>query len=318
MKKLLVLLLTAALITPALALADSMYSLADTSLAGASAAKVFNIQRAAARIHGMTLPRGKVFSFNDIVGPRTKAAGYQKEMNGRGRLVYGGGVSQLATTLDMALAGFDGNIQFLERHTYGHEFTDHYVPSGDKAVRVEYSGGKNYAFTDNMQAIQIDCWVEGGRLNCLVKAAGDGVIKSPAGASSSIYARLVNFDPDTNTAFFDEFEMLRGEEAVLFLMLQNGLSEEEARAEAAGLAESEFVTKDVSKEQRYFNIETVPFTLLYQPSGEMVTGNEGIPSNIGDFRAIWQLNPSLLRDTHFYRLSLTGEQLTFLEQMYWP
>lgn len=174
MKKALVLLLALALLSPFCATAGNpVSSLASTSLTGAEAAKRHNLQLAASRINGTVLPRGRVFSFNDIVGPRTRKTGYLMHSNGMGIQVFGGGVSQLATTLDMALAGFDNNIQFLERHTYDELFTDHYVPTGKQAVRVEYSGGKNYAFTDNMQSIQIDAWVEGDELFCLVKGAGD-------------------------------------------------------------------------------------------------------------------------------------------------
>ena len=36
---------------------------------------------------------GATFSFNDTVGPRTKAEGYVKALNDRGAKVMGGGVS---------------------------------------------------------------------------------------------------------------------------------------------------------------------------------------------------------------------------------
>ena len=49
-----------------------------TSLEGASGAQVSNIRRAIAKIHGTVIPTGGVFSFNDIVGPRTKAYGFQE------------------------------------------------------------------------------------------------------------------------------------------------------------------------------------------------------------------------------------------------
>lgn len=64
--------------------------------------RVHNIRRAAAAIDGILLQPGQVFSFNEVVGPRTRTAGFlpAPELVG-GELVngVGGGICQLSSTL---------------------------------------------------------------------------------------------------------------------------------------------------------------------------------------------------------------------------
>lgn len=322
---LLILMLSAALLLHASARADSAYSLTSTSLAGASAARLHNIARAAAKLHGMQLPRGQVFSFNDLVGPRTRASGYQKEPNGVGNIVYGGGVSQIATTLDKALAGFDGRVEFLERHTWGPGFTGGYVSSGDDAIRVSYSEGYNYAFTDNMQTIQIDVWIEDQQLHCLVKGKGDTPYadpldtqdsEAPAGIQGAtvFFASLQSYDPATRTGMFDEFEMLRGDEAVDFLVRKGYYDKAEAQGVVDGLSSDGFVPKSVAR--RHFDLGNTNFLLRYQPDG--APAPDGVPSNSGDFRAIYDADRTLLMDTCYYRIHVKGGAAVYLEQFPWP
>lgn len=313
-------LLTAMLLSPAHG--DSVYSLFSTSLAGASPAKLHNITKAAAKINGLQLPRGQVFSFNDLVGPRTKASGYLMEENGVGDRVFGGGVAQIATTLDMALQGFDGSINHLERHTWGPGFKDSYAPSGDQAVRVSYSEGYNYAFTDNFQTIQIDVWVEDQQLFCLVKGKGDTPGQAPetpeetAGGDDIVLASLQYYDPASYTGTFSCFEMLRGAEAVDYLVRKGYYSKAEAQGVVDGLSSEQFVPRPVSDNIRHYNLSNMSFMLLFQPSGEPEPG--GVPSSSGDFREIYKVNASLLTENCYYRIHLKGSQPVYLEQFVWP
>ncbi|NLG24203.1 MAG: VanW family protein, partial [Clostridiales bacterium] len=59
-------------------------------------AKIDNVLRAAQALSDVTLQPYDLFSFNDLVGPRTAANGYRKAVNGRGAMVVGGGVAQAA------------------------------------------------------------------------------------------------------------------------------------------------------------------------------------------------------------------------------
>lgn len=324
MKKLLILLLLICLL-PISGFADANYAYALTPLEGASANRVHNVRRAAELINGKTLTRGEVFSFNHIVGPRSSANGFKREKNGVGVEVIGGGVSQVATTLDLALKDFDGNIQFLERHVYGIKFLGDYVKNGNNAVRVEYSGAKDYAFTDNHQTIRISMWLEGNQLHCEVKGenyVGDGegpqIPLPPPAMAHEFYARLRSFDPASNYAQFDDFEMLKGLEAVKYLVKSKGYSLKDAKAMVDDFGDSEYVERNESTALIGYNLSQTSFTLMYQPSGAQVSGWEGVPSNIGDFRAIWSKNPSLLLDSYFFRIHDVNGQARFIEQVYWP
>ena len=68
------------------ALADS----ASTPISDDSAARRDNIALAAASINGLVLEDGDSFSFNDIVGDRTRETGFKTALNGRGVRVVGG------------------------------------------------------------------------------------------------------------------------------------------------------------------------------------------------------------------------------------
>jgi vancomycin resistance protein YoaR len=98
-----------------------------------------NIRLAAEAIDGTELFPGEEFSFNDIVGPRTKEKGYAIAhiySGGEIRDGYGGGICQVSTTLyDAVLLA---NLNVTERHN--HIFTVSYVPLGlDAAVSYGYA-----------------------------------------------------------------------------------------------------------------------------------------------------------------------------------
>ena len=140
MKRFLAILLTLALClgaagaAPALAEADSVS--ARTPLEGSSYAKLNNVNLAASSLNGITIPCGASFSFNEIVGPRTEAYGYQRAANGRGVRVTGGGVAQCATTLYLALEQLGADVEYTSLLTYGSKFSDNYVSDGSDAIMV--------------------------------------------------------------------------------------------------------------------------------------------------------------------------------------
>ena len=86
-------LLLAALCPAALA---AQYVSASTPL-GTDGARISNIRLAAEAINGVYVAYGSSFSFNDAVGARTTARGYQSAVNGRGVQVVGGGVAQVVS-----------------------------------------------------------------------------------------------------------------------------------------------------------------------------------------------------------------------------
>ncbi|MDO5417641.1 MAG: VanW family protein [Lachnospiraceae bacterium] len=105
-----------------------------------------NIRLASQAIDGHVLQPGEEFSFNDVVGPRTEAKGYQPAAaynNGEVVQEYGGGVCQVSTTLYNAVlqAGLKTTVR--RSHTY----EPSYVTPGMDAT-VSY-GGPDYKFVNN-------------------------------------------------------------------------------------------------------------------------------------------------------------------------
>jgi len=154
---------------PTGALAQERVS-ARTPLSGSARAKVSNIEIAAAHINGMVVPYGTEFSFNDTVGPRTKAYGYQPALNGRGVEVTGGGVAQAASTLYLALLQLNQEIEFTQRKTYGSRFRDSYVANADDAILVDYSSGVDFSFINWGDDLTIEMWTTDSYLYCALTA----------------------------------------------------------------------------------------------------------------------------------------------------
>ena len=105
-----------------------------------------NIRLAAKIIDGTIVPPGGVFSFNEVVGERTKERGFQEAgvyINGRVDTGVGGGICQVSTTLYNAVLFAD--LQVLERSN--HSLTVPYVPlSRDAAVSW---GAQDFKFCNN-------------------------------------------------------------------------------------------------------------------------------------------------------------------------
>lgn len=100
-----------------------------TSYAGSSAARCNNIAVATRSINGTVVMPGETFSFNSVVGERTKAAGYQEAtviVNQKADSGLGGGICQVSTTLYNAI--LLSNIKTTERAH--HTFPSHYVDKG--------------------------------------------------------------------------------------------------------------------------------------------------------------------------------------------
>lgn len=137
-----------------------------TTLVGSAHAKIANIEIAASRLNGLTIPYGTEFSFNDAVGPRIKAYGFQSALNGRGVKVTGGGVAQVASTLYLALCQLNQEIEFTQKKTYGAKFKDNYVSSGDDAILVDDSSGIDFSFVNWGNDLVMEFWTTDNYLYC--------------------------------------------------------------------------------------------------------------------------------------------------------
>lgn len=174
------LLVTGTLLAPAASASD--YYSARTPLSGASRAKRNNIDLAVQAITGAYIPYGGSFSFNETVGPRTEARGYQEAPNGRGAVVTGGGVAQVATTLYLALLNVRGTVEFGPIQTYGSRFTDNYVSDSAQAIITDYNSDIDLSFTNYTAAMSIEMWASGDYVYCSITVGDDA---SPSAGWSS-------------------------------------------------------------------------------------------------------------------------------------
>ncbi|MGN1005079.1 MAG: VanW family protein, partial [Aristaeellaceae bacterium] len=122
----------------------------------------------ASNLNGITIPCGASFSFNEIVGPRTEAYGYQRAANGRGVRVTGGGVAQCATTLYLALEQLGADVEYTSLLTYGSKFSDNYVSDGSDAIMVDYSSGSDFSFINCDDDMRIEMWTTENYLYCAI------------------------------------------------------------------------------------------------------------------------------------------------------
>ena len=135
----------------------------------------------------------------------------------------------------------------------------------------------------------------------------------------SSYADLISFDPETGIAKFDYFDMLRGADAVKFLVDHEGYTQTAAQKMVDDFADSEFVKKNINPQLRAIDIDDVPLKLMVKPSGDPVDGAEPVSVTAKEFRAIYALNTSLLLESYFYYIHVdTDGNVTLVEQVYWP
>ncbi len=111
-----------------------------------SAARISNVKLSSAAVNGTVLNSGDIFDYNEVVGQRTTARGYQPApayVQGETVDEIGGGVCQPSSTL--YLATLKSNLEIVER--YAHRYVPAYIPKGMDAT-VSW-GGPNYRFRNN-------------------------------------------------------------------------------------------------------------------------------------------------------------------------
>jgi vancomycin resistance protein YoaR len=100
---------------------------------GGIANRLHNVELAASRINGVMVRPGEVFSYNTVVGPRTRRAGFLEApeiVRGRHQMGVGGGVCQVSSTLYNAV--LRANLKVVQRAH--HAFPIGYVPHGCDAT----------------------------------------------------------------------------------------------------------------------------------------------------------------------------------------
>lgn len=150
--------------------------LADTGQRG-------NIELAVAALDGTLVKKGETFSFNETVGPRSKENGYVPAINGRGARKLGGGVSQVAATLYLALKRLDG-IQYLQKQTYGNQFAGGYVESGYDAVITDFKQNVDFRFVNGYGDFVIRIRATESSVECELEAPDAGSAETPQAGSA--------------------------------------------------------------------------------------------------------------------------------------
>ena len=139
---------------------------------GDDANVLHNVDLAADCVYDTTLAANDVFSFNEIVGPRTSKYGFKPAVNGRGVEVTGGGVAQVASAVWLAVKDLD-EVSIIEKSTYGKKYSQHYVANSSDAILIDYNEGRDFSFAYNGDgAITIYTWVEDETLYCEVYSNG--------------------------------------------------------------------------------------------------------------------------------------------------
>lgn len=139
-----------------------------------------NLARVIETLNNQIVEKGKTFSLNEILGPRTDENGYAPALNGNGVEVMGGGVSQVATTLYLALKELGEDITYDERHTFGSAFNAGYVEDARDTALTDYRHGLDFKFTNNTaDDLVISMWDGGGTLFCQLTDASI-VTETPA------------------------------------------------------------------------------------------------------------------------------------------
>ena len=140
-----------------------------TSADNSSSARLNNIRLALKTINGTKLEPGQMFSFNGVVGERTKEAGYREAKAYYGMrdiLEVGGGICQVSSTLYASV--LVAKLEVVERHEHGRRV--YYIPSGWDAT-VDW-GHKDLKFINNRdETIYFGCRMDDSD-NCYVAIYG--------------------------------------------------------------------------------------------------------------------------------------------------
>jgi vancomycin resistance protein YoaR len=136
----------------------SLVAEATTYFKGSAEARVRNIVVAASKFHGVVVPPGAVFSFNDTLGPVTAEAGFEDGLviwGDRTAVGIGGGVCQVSTTAFRAAVM--GGFEIVERWAHGYRVTWYETGTGPGLDATVYSPDVDFKFrndTDHFLLIQ--------------------------------------------------------------------------------------------------------------------------------------------------------------------
>lgn len=142
-------------------------------------------------------------------------------------------------------------------------------------------------------------------------------ISNPESMYSS-YAHMESFDPATGWATFDYFDILKGQDAIDWLVAHEGYTVADATALVNDFADSEYVYKNVNPQLRTADMQDVTITMLYHADGTPMPGAETIPLTYAEFVTLYNGHSAYVLDSFFYYVTVSGGEITRVDQFYWP
>lgn len=173
MKKLLILFSLCSLLLWGIPVGAGVMIVSSTPVYDDSEAMTQNLDRAIEMLNGKVIVKGQKFSFNEAVGPRTTENGFAVAPNGNDATVIGGGVSQVATTLYLALKELGSEITCGEKNAFGSAYSAGYTERATDAVLTDYAHHLDFRFTSNhADDLSISMWRAGGTVFCQLTGTG--------------------------------------------------------------------------------------------------------------------------------------------------
>lgn len=171
-----------------------------TKYSARNTGRTTNLQLAASKINGTVLMPGETFSYNQVVGARTIAAGYKEApIYVSGQVVdgLGGGICQITSTLYNAV--LYANLQIVERSN--HQFVPSYVTASRDATVVY--GSIDFKFKNNREyPIKLVCSVSGGLATFQIFG-----LKSNNEYDVEIYSRVTG--SSSNSTYSEAYRILK-------------------------------------------------------------------------------------------------------------
>jgi vancomycin resistance protein YoaR len=125
---------------------------ATTYFKGSAEARVHNIRVATARFHGIVVPPGAVFSFNQYLGSVSAEAGFEDSLviwGDRTAVGIGGGVCQVSTTAFRA--AFFGGFEIVERWAHGYRVSWYEIAGGPGLDATIYTPDVDLKFRNDSE-----------------------------------------------------------------------------------------------------------------------------------------------------------------------
>lgn len=150
-------------------------------------------------------------------------------------------------------------------------------------------------------------------------SAAPSIMPADAPKMYTSYANMVSLDTDAGTSDFDYFDMLRGKDAVKWLVEQEGCSQSDAEAQVNEFADSEYIEKNTNSQLRTIDLSKVPVYLIVNDDGTYTENFKPRLVDINALKAIYAHDPKVLLESFFYEVKVSDSgTVESVNQVYWP